>query len=119
VDLAITGDSIKVTAQSLSGGAGLGGTDAHALQQGLLRFGKSSRDLRQTTADMVPQVFFSTQKKGSHKVTLSMFGYGIGILPLICRLKHEFPAVKQPWYANDAGSLPPGNRASLWLFLRP
>jgi hypothetical protein len=35
---------------------------------------------------------------------LSMFSYGIGILPLICRLKHEFPAVKQPWYTDDAGA---------------
>jgi hypothetical protein len=35
---------------------------------------------------------------------LSMFGYGIGILPLIFRLKEEFPEVKQPWYANDAGA---------------
>jgi hypothetical protein len=33
-----------------------------------------------------------------------MFGYGIGILPLIRRLKIEFPAVKQPWYADDAGA---------------
>jgi hypothetical protein len=35
---------------------------------------------------------------------LSMFGYGIGILPLIGRLKLEFPAVKQPWYMDDAGA---------------
>jgi hypothetical protein len=35
---------------------------------------------------------------------LSMFGFGIGILPLIRRLKQEFPAVKQPWYADDAGA---------------
>jgi hypothetical protein len=35
---------------------------------------------------------------------LSMFGYGIGILPLIHKLKLEFPAVKQPWYADDAGA---------------
>jgi hypothetical protein len=35
---------------------------------------------------------------------LSMFGYGIDILPLIHKLKVEFPAVKQPWYANDAGA---------------
>ena len=35
---------------------------------------------------------------------LSMFGYGIGILPLIRKLKLEFLAVKQPWYANDAGA---------------
>ena len=35
---------------------------------------------------------------------LSMFGYGIGVLPLIRRLKEEFPSVKQPWYADDAGA---------------
>jgi hypothetical protein len=35
---------------------------------------------------------------------LSMFGYGISILPLIRRLQTEFPAVKQPWYANGTGS---------------
>jgi hypothetical protein len=35
---------------------------------------------------------------------LSMFGYGIGILPLIRQLQKEFPAVKQPWYADDAGA---------------
>jgi hypothetical protein len=33
-----------------------------------------------------------------------MFGYGIGILPLIRRLKIEIPAVKQPWYTDDAGA---------------
>jgi hypothetical protein len=33
---------------------------------------------------------------------LSMFAYGIGILPLIRQLKKEFPEVKQPWYADDA-----------------
>jgi hypothetical protein len=35
---------------------------------------------------------------------LSMFGYNIGIIPLIHQLKLEFPAVKQPWYADDAGA---------------
>jgi hypothetical protein len=35
---------------------------------------------------------------------LSMFGYGIDILPLIRRLKIEFSAVTQPWYADDAGA---------------
>jgi hypothetical protein len=35
---------------------------------------------------------------------LSMFAYGIGILPLICLLKSGFPAVEQPWYADDAGA---------------
>jgi hypothetical protein len=35
---------------------------------------------------------------------ISMFAYGIGILPLICLLKAEFPAVEQPWYADDAGA---------------
>ena len=34
---------------------------------------------------------------------LSMFGYGIGVLPLIRRLKEEFPSVKQPWYAGAGG----------------
>jgi hypothetical protein len=33
-----------------------------------------------------------------------MFGYRIGILPLIRRLKIEIPAVKQPWYTDDAGA---------------
>jgi hypothetical protein len=33
-----------------------------------------------------------------------MFGYGIGILPLIRRLKEEFPEVKEPWNADDAGA---------------
>jgi hypothetical protein len=36
---------------------------------------------------------------------LSMFAYGIGILPLsICLLKVKIPAVEQPWYADDAGA---------------
>jgi hypothetical protein len=33
---------------------------------------------------------------------LSMFAFGIGILPLIRQLKVEFPQVEQPWYADDA-----------------
>jgi hypothetical protein len=33
---------------------------------------------------------------------LSMFVYGIGILPLIRQLKAEFPEVEQPWNADDA-----------------
>jgi hypothetical protein len=35
---------------------------------------------------------------------LSMFAYGMGILPLIRQLKAEFPQVEQPWYADDAGA---------------
>jgi hypothetical protein len=35
---------------------------------------------------------------------LSMFAYGVGILPLIRVLKEEFPEVEQPWYADDAGA---------------
>ncbi len=35
---------------------------------------------------------------------LSMFAYGVGVLPLIHQLKAEFPAVEQPWYAEDAGA---------------
>jgi hypothetical protein len=30
-----------------------------------------------------------------------MVAYGIGVLPLIRRLKQEFPGVKQSWYDND------------------
>jgi hypothetical protein len=33
-----------------------------------------------------------------------MVAYGIGVLPLIRQLKHEFPEVEQPWYADDAGA---------------
>jgi hypothetical protein len=32
---------------------------------------------------------------------LSMFMYGIGILPLICLLRSDFPGVEQPWYYTD------------------
>jgi hypothetical protein len=35
---------------------------------------------------------------------LSMLVYGIGMLPLACKLKQAIPAVKQPWYADDAGA---------------
>jgi hypothetical protein len=35
---------------------------------------------------------------------LSIFAYGIGILLLIRILKAKFPAVEQPWYADDAGA---------------
>jgi hypothetical protein len=35
---------------------------------------------------------------------LSMFACGTGILPLIGLLKAEFPAVEQPWHADDAGA---------------
>ena len=34
-----------------------------------------------------------------------MIAYSIGILPLIKKLKKEFPDVTQPWYADDAGAL--------------
>jgi hypothetical protein len=35
---------------------------------------------------------------------LAMVAYGIGLLPIIRQLKAEFPAVEQPWYADDAGA---------------
>jgi hypothetical protein len=35
---------------------------------------------------------------------LSMFGYGISVLPLLRQLKKAFPLVKQPWYANNTGA---------------
>ena len=36
---------------------------------------------------------------------LSMVAYGIGIIPLIKRLKVGFPDVTHPWYDDDAGVL--------------
>ncbi len=48
---------------------------------------------------------FLCRKEGVTKGDpLSMFAYGIGILPLIRLLKTKFPAVEQPWYADDAGA---------------
>ena len=35
---------------------------------------------------------------------LAMFAYGIGVLPLIRRLKRSHPNLFQPWYADDAGA---------------
>ncbi len=35
---------------------------------------------------------------------ISMVVYGLAVLPLIRRLKQEFPEVEQPWYADDAGA---------------
>ena len=35
---------------------------------------------------------------------LAMFAYGIGVLPLIRRLKRNYPGLFQPWYADDAGA---------------
>eukprot|EP00978_Attheya_sp_CCMP212_P013894 scaffold35059_cov31-Attheya_sp.AAC.1 len=35
---------------------------------------------------------------------LAMFIYGMGLLPLIRRLKSEVENVSQPWYADDAGA---------------
>eukprot|EP00978_Attheya_sp_CCMP212_P006719 scaffold15590_cov56-Attheya_sp.AAC.1 len=35
---------------------------------------------------------------------LAMFIYGMGLLPLIWRLKSEVDDVSQPWYADDAGA---------------
>jgi hypothetical protein len=53
VHLDITKVTIKIVARSLSGGAGLGGMDAHELQQWLLQFGKSSCNLQQAVAELV------------------------------------------------------------------
>jgi hypothetical protein len=35
---------------------------------------------------------------------ISMVACGIGVLPLIHQLKHEFPEVEQPWYMDNAGA---------------
>jgi hypothetical protein len=45
---------------------------------------------------------------------LAMAAYGMGLLPLIRRLKEEFPTVRQPWYADDAGA--GGNFQDLRIF---
>ena len=45
---------------------------------------------------------------------LAIFAYGIGILPLIKRLKAEFPDITQPQYADDSGSL--GTFANIGLY---
>ena len=34
----------------------------------------------------------------------SMICYGIGILPLLRMLQREFPAAKQPWFADDGSN---------------
>ena len=41
---------------------------------------------------------------------LAMAAYGIGVLPLIKRLKSEHPDVTQTWYADDAGVIGTGSR---------
>ena len=51
VDVDITEDSVEKVARRLSGSAGVGGTDIHALQHWLLRFSNASRKLRQALAD--------------------------------------------------------------------
>jgi hypothetical protein len=53
VDLDITEDSIKVVTRHLSGAAGLGGMDAHVLQQWLLQFSKASCSSQQACAELV------------------------------------------------------------------
>jgi hypothetical protein len=35
---------------------------------------------------------------------ISMFIYGLGLLPLIRQLKAEFPIIQQIWYADNAGA---------------
>jgi hypothetical protein len=48
-------------------------------------------------------VFIFSKEGVTQGEELSMFAYGMGILPLIRQLKAEFPQVEQPWYADDAG----------------
>jgi hypothetical protein len=66
-------------------------------------------------------VFIFSKEGVTQGDPLSMFAYGIGMLPLICQLKTEFPQVEQPWYANDAGASTKFDKAtvrdwpSLWL----
>ena len=48
--------------------------------------------------------FLHSKEGVSQGDPLSMFAYGLGILPLIRQLKADFPEVEQPWYADDAGA---------------
>jgi hypothetical protein len=48
--------------------------------------------------------FLSSKEGVTQEDPLSMFAYGIGVLPLIRLLKAQFTRVKQPWYADDAGA---------------
>ena len=52
VDVDVTEDTVETVARRLSGSAGLGGTDSHALQHWLLRFGIASRKLRSVVAKL-------------------------------------------------------------------
>jgi hypothetical protein len=52
VNVDVTEDTVKTVAQRLSGSAGVGGTDSHALQHWLLRFGVASRKLRSVVAKL-------------------------------------------------------------------
>jgi len=49
-------------------------------------------------------VFLHGQEGVTQGDPLSMFAYGVGVLPLIRQLKAAFPRVKQPWYADDAAA---------------
>jgi hypothetical protein len=49
-------------------------------------------------------VFIFSKEGVTQGDPLSMFAYGICILPLIRVLKQEFPEVEQPWYTDDAGA---------------
>ena len=51
------------------------------------------------------------QRRRLPRYPLSMFAYGLGLLPLIGQLKVEFPEVEKPWYADDAGTC--GNLAEI------
>ncbi len=51
VDVDICEETVGTVARRLSGSAGLGGTDSHALQHWLLRFGVASRKLRTALAE--------------------------------------------------------------------
>jgi hypothetical protein len=51
VKVDITADAVQKVARRLSGSAGLGGTESHALKHWLLRFGVASLKLREALTD--------------------------------------------------------------------
>jgi hypothetical protein len=56
-------------------------------------------------------------KQGAAKgYLLMMIAYTIGVLPLIKKLKVEFPTMHQPWYVDDAGV--GANFAHIWAMFK-
>jgi hypothetical protein len=69
-------------------------------------WGRDGGPLWTTTANNSTDVFIFCKEGITHGYPVSMFAYGIGILPLIqiLILKQAFSGVEQCWYANNVGT---------------